>query len=85
VRDLFAIWLDYYRADRAAEKREAIERIPPLLRERLLLINQMPSMPAEGQVAAGARLQPVAQEIACMYARAAGRRTATACRCSLWA
>jgi hypothetical protein len=38
---------------RAAKKREATERIPILLRERLLLINQMPSMSAEVQVAAG--------------------------------
>jgi hypothetical protein len=73
VRDLFELWQDHYRSIRAAEKRAARERIPLLLCECALLLDQMRSMPAEEQVAAGARLQTIAQEIAVMYARATGR------------
>jgi hypothetical protein len=72
VRDLFEIWLDHYRSNRAAEKRRAREH-PAAVRERALLLNQMRSMPAEEQIFAGARLQAIAQEIAYMYARATGR------------
>jgi hypothetical protein len=47
---------------------------PAPARERSLLMNQMSSMSAKGQVAAGARLQAIAQETAAMYARATGRK-----------
>jgi hypothetical protein len=66
-------------------KAPAIERTQLLLRERLLLINQMPSMSAEGQVAAGARFQAIAQDIAAMYAGATGREGPPPADAASWA
>jgi hypothetical protein len=53
VRTLFEIWLDHYRANRAAGKRAAIDRITVLLKEREVLFAQ--SAISSGELVTAAR------------------------------
>jgi 3'-phosphoadenosine 5'-phosphosulfate (PAPS) 3'-phosphatase len=73
VRDLFEIWLDHHRANRAAEKRTAIDRITVSQKEREALVAQLPAMATTEQFNAGLRVMAIANEIAAIYARATGR------------
>jgi hypothetical protein len=73
VRDLFEVWLDHYRANRAAEKSAVIGRITVLLKVREALFAQLPAMATAEQFTAGLRVMAIANEIAAMYAWATGR------------
>ena len=59
--------------EREAARRDALERIPKLMRQRDLPLDEMRSMAAEEQVAASQQLRAVGDEIAATYALATGR------------
>jgi hypothetical protein len=73
VRDLFEVWLDHHRANRAAEKRAAFDHITVLLKEREGLFAQLPALSSAELFTAGLRVAAIAEEIAATYARATGR------------
>jgi hypothetical protein len=71
IHDLFDLWRDHCRAHRSAEWRGLVERMPHLLqeRERLLTAMSLGDMAEPEKVAAGLRVQSLANEIAESYAR----------------
>jgi hypothetical protein len=73
IRDLFDLWLDHYTARCGVERQALIDRMPELLKQRDALVEQMPDMTAPEQVAAGLRIQAIANEIAESYARIQGQ------------
>jgi hypothetical protein len=70
VRDLFEVWRDH---GRGIERRVLIDRMPELLKQRDALVEQMPDMTTPEPVAAGLRVQGIANEIAESYARIQGQ------------
>jgi hypothetical protein len=85
VRDLFEVWLDHHRANCAAEKRAAMDRIAVLLKEREALFAQLPAMATAEQFTASLRVMAIANEIAAMYARATGREGPPPTNAASWA
>jgi len=67
IHDLFDLWFDHYTARRGVERQALIDRMPELIRQRDVLVEQMPDMSPPEQVAAGLRVQAIANEIAESY------------------
>jgi hypothetical protein len=64
AHELFELWRDHHTARRDFERQVLIDRMPELPKQRDALLDQLPDMTAPEQVAAGLRVQAIANKIA---------------------